>query len=83
MSQLSLHRFQRKLGTMWLLAFLAFCNLMVFYVLVYFILYHVPLAIMLRVPILRSCGVLLSVVNTLSGQCAVPVNVSVIYHVLY
>ena len=55
---------------------------MVFYVLVYFILYHVPLAVMLRVPILRSCGVLLSVVNTFSGQCAVPVNVSVICHVL-
>ena len=35
------------------------CNVMVFYVLVYFILYHVPLAVMLRVPILRSCGVLL------------------------
>ena len=58
------------------------CNVMVFYILVYFILYHVPLAVMLRVPILHSCGVLLSVVNTLSGQCAVPVNVSVICHVL-
>ena len=58
------------------------CNVMVFYVLVYFILYHVPSAVMLRVPILSSRGVLLSVVNTLSGQCAVPVNVSVIFHVL-
>ena len=31
----------------------------------------VPLAVMFSVPILRSCTVLLCVVNTLSGQCVV------------
>ena len=43
------------------------CNVVVFYVLVYFVLYYVSLAIMLRVPILRSCKALLCLVNTLSG----------------
>ena len=35
---------------------------------------RVPLGVMFSVPILRSCGVLLRVVNTLSGQCVVPVK---------
>ena len=32
------------------------------------------LTIILRASILRSCGALLSVMNTLSGQCVAPVN---------
>ena len=35
---------------------------------------RVPLAVMFSVPILRSSGVLLGVVNTLSGQCVVSVK---------
>ena len=37
---------------------------------------------MLRVAILRSCGVILCEVNTLSVQCIASVNVFVIFHVL-
>ena len=61
---------------------LKLCNVMMYYVLVCFVLYYVPSAVMLRVPILRSCGILLCIVNTLSGQCVAPVNVSVICYVL-
>ena len=35
---------------------------------------RVPLAVLFSVPILRSTGVLLCVVNTLSGQCVVSVK---------
>ena len=38
------------------------------------IILRVPLAVMFCVLILRSCGVLLCVVSTLSGQCVVPVK---------
>ena len=42
---------------------------------------RVPLAVMFSVPILRSCGVLLCVVNTLSRQCVV--SVQCMSHVMY
>ena len=35
------------------------------------VVFRITLIVMLRVLVLRSCGVLLCVVNTLSGQCAV------------
>ena len=37
------------------------------------VLLRIPLAAMFCVQILRSCGVFLCVVNTLSGQCVVSV----------
>ena len=42
---------------------------------------RVPLAVMLSVPILRSCGVLLCVVSTLSGKCVG--SVKCMSHVMY
>ena len=42
---------------------------------------RVPLAVMFSVPILRSYGVLLCVVNTLTGQCVV--SVKCMPHVMY
>ena len=45
------------------------CSVVVLYVLVLFrVAFRVPLAVMLYVPILRSCGVLLCDVNTLPGN---------------
>ena len=35
------------------------------------VVFRITLIVMLRVSVLHSCGVLLCVINTLSGQCAV------------